>query len=279
MLTTVEYLVLFFLVRVIIDVSNGSCSLQDLKEILVEGFMMPIWLDRYWFVTTYAFLVLLAPVYIKALNSLSDAKIKYMMILFTVMLVISPFGGTNTGGEYIKNFFYASYIFFLIGYLKRINFTITKGKALVVAVLCWGVLNFGNMLHGNVPEWLNDILHATIGYTGRYQFLQIVIAVCLFYTFLQIEMGHVKWINSTAKLTFGVYLFHNNDIVDVARYAYNQITVTTNIKLVFAVGLVLALFVIGCAVEFLRKLLFEKMNVKIATWLSMRIYQGKEAIE
>lgn len=244
---TLEYSVLFLLLNIIhnADTENENI-IKYFFSLERDGFLEPLWSRRYWYVTIYIFICLVSPIYNKLIENM-DIKQYGKVIVFASLLVL--YCSFDSRGWAYEVMFY-SWIYFVVGYLKRCKNNLFEKKAdvfLLTGFLC--VLFISVITFIYCPQiyifwilWLRE----------RDCFLTVILAICLFYLFLHLEI-QCRAINIIAGNVFGIYLFHENSLYNVCNLLYYcLIMVTKNSVFITYICVVCLLFILGSIVEWIR---------------------------
>ncbi len=182
---------------------NNSFSIKDLAISLMPFSLMRGW----WFVKAYFFLMLLAPLFNKAIKYMSQREFLY--VLLVLILINSYFGfffkqDINNDGN---NFMQLMYVYFigryLALYLNVDRFKLRKWTAIisVCSILLYAFV------------WLlnDNYLHLVKSYTfllrNNVWSLFNSIMIFLFFTTFKFDSKPINWI---AKGAFAVYLVHES---------------------------------------------------------------------
>lgn len=240
---------------------------------------LPIEYEHYWFATAYVIMYMLSPVLAIAVKNMPQKQLKTVIIallcFFSIPKSINPYLIPTDNYGYDFGWFIC--LFLIAGYIRMygIKFFDSKIKAVmayVVSVLCnWGIAAVVGTIARETGT-LYDYLDMT--YTYNY-ILVLFSSLAFFYIFVyvKIEDGFMsKLICRIAPLTFGVYLLHENIGI---RFMWPYIlgAQTTNIFIVGVCRMILAVvavFVLGCFVDWIRTAIF-----KFVGKLFIRRYDGE----
>ena len=225
---------------------------------LIHAFRAPF--KGYWFIKSYICLCLMIPFLNKIIEKLDDTVYKKLLIVFTIVSPIySSLGDTR---ETLCDITISMYYYFLWEYLRRHpgNWFERNCKKIFFSVLllttaaaCASSYYFTRM--GKQAVGLFSII-------GRASFVQVILAVALFYIFKNMDIGSNKIINVLAKSMFGVYLIHENE--KLSPFIWNWILyirryfTTSPLYMPRMIGCVLLVFVISMVLELIRLYLLEK---------------------
>ncbi len=227
-------------------ISLGLGNTFSIKDLGIS-FMPFSFMGGWWFIKAYLFLMLLAPLFNKAIEYMS--KREYIYVLCALVLINSYYGffckqEINSFGG---NFMQLMYVYFIGRYLAlHVHFDkdkLRKWSAIlsVVSVALYAVV------------WmLNDnYLHVVNSYTFLHRnnlwSMANSIFIFLFFTTLQFESKSINWL---AKGVFAVYLIHES--MWISRYCRHFFTTIydTNTPgmawLIVIGGIVVYFFVVLC---------------------------------
>lgn len=215
---------------------------------------------NYWFITSYLCLSLLIPFLNRIIEDLDEMTYRKLLIVFTVLSpVYSSIGDTR---QTLCDLSIGIYYYLLWGYLsrhpgnriekncKKIFFSVLL---LSTAAACASSYIFSSM--GKQAVGLPTIY-------GRASFIQVVLAVSLFYVFKNMEVGSSRVINFLAKPMLGVYLIHENE--KLFPFIWNWILfirtyfTTSPMFMPRMIGCVLLVFIVSMILEYIRMYLIEK---------------------
>lgn len=187
---------------------------SDIVNALLSPFQ-----GNYWFLLAYIGMILLSPYLNRIIDRLGENTYRKLMIVFTVISPLySSLGDTR---QTLCDLSIAVYYYLLWGYLKRHpgnwlerhRYSVFFGLAL---------LSFGFVTCSSYFASKSGTKSA--GYftiCGRASFVQVIMAVALFYIFMHLNIGSVRWINIAAKATLGIYLIHENGVL--SPYLWNVV--------------------------------------------------------
>ena len=263
-------------------VGLGSLGLMDIVKRGLNIFA-PILTNQYWYFTAYIGVVLCMPLLNAIINNTNRRTLKITLICLVVILFVGEriLKTSTFGFRDGYSFPWLALMYVLGGYIAKYNvfdkFSIKKcfgyyGLCIGLTFLARILLELlVYLLKGTVVK--NSFESLIIAYTTP----TIVIgAIFLLVAFSKIKIGKVgtKIIGFLAPLSFGVYLIHTHPIV----FGYMQNAfVTFGEQNVFAMlGLIIvavvAVFSVCIVVDWLRKLLFDLLNIKkLAIWVETKL--------
>ena len=256
--------------------------------------LSPFWANEYWFITSYVFMLILAP-FINKLYELFDEKsLKTLLILFSFIPVYSTFGG----GGVIKDVINFCYIYSLVLYLKRTNFCLKKKWLKILPYILIGVIVVGKVVFGiisnnissvddafvsNVFLFFDRFVNNTILDTNRHSLILLIISLLIFFSIKDVKPFYSKFINLVSGCTLGVYLFHENSLfnlcdmfkgyaIQVGFIQYDVLFPLTHFTVI------LCIYILGSMFEFLRIQILQKPFNKILNEKKNRLVRFDEFI-
>ncbi len=221
------------------------------KEFLEAIF--PVISGKYWFVSTYIFLLLCAPF----LNMIIRGITVKQHVFISAFFLLVGFISTDLHFGFSQLPFSKAYIIWFVGLyfiaslIRRVDFKITRKWAPIAIIAYLVTLFFGYF--GKSHTSLSTSVSSIIVFT--------------FFKELKIKDGFVsKAICKISSLTFGVYLIHDSN--EMRAYIYQNIFHSykyydSDVAVLIEIGFVLVTFVVCLAIEFARQELFNVGNIAI----------------
>ena len=219
----------------------------------------PILTGRYWFLTIYVGMYLVAP-FVNILIHSMDRKQHGMLnlCLFAIMSVWSSIHpsvkGMNSGGGWGLAWFVVLYLaaaWFRLYYVPAKKAAGWLACYVAVPLLIAGV----QCMSGNLPGAVGAIVSNWFRYDAAPVY---VMSVCLFVGFLNIEIRNetlTKWITAVSPLTFGVYLIHAH--ANVSPWSWEVLALPEKMGSamfpLIQLGAVFGIFAVCACVDALRK--------------------------
>lgn len=234
--------------------------------------MLPILTDQYWFFTCYILLMLLVPFLNKFINALSQAEFQkclaLLLVLFSVIPTINVFGDSfGINGGYSLLWFIVLYC--IAAYVRRYPLKNRKyGLGYLLCCMALVVLNgLCDYFAVKIPA-INVLPNLAFTYNSVFV---LFASVCLFEKAVQTRW-HItnktvgKMISRIARLSFGVYLLHeNSQIRDILWDKWIRLSEYTNdfsIFIIRAIGAVCVIFMAGILLEWIREVGISKVVVE-----------------
>ena len=216
--------------------------------------------SNYWFIPCYLGVILMAPFINKMISVISRRQCKTMIIVLLIFTVFFP-GLLATEGWYDGNI-PVFFIMYLIGaYVRTYNKELCKGKVLPTALLAIGSYLLLWVLTSNLKlstaSGLADLLWCDYG------ILTTVVAVFLFMTFKQMNIGSIRILNVISGATLGIYLIHDNNYV--RNYIWEKVFLcpqqfASPTMWVHALKCIAIVFVVCTCIELVRSLIFKPLE-------------------
>lgn len=228
--------------------------------------LLPIEYEHYWFATAYVGMYIFAPLLAAGIKKLSQKELGMVIIValcyFALPKSINPYEIPTDDYGYGYGWFMV--LFLIAGYIKLYGIKLfdSKKKAFIFYIV--GVLGtfaiksiYGFMVraYGHF-EYSMDM-------TNAYNYLPVLFSsVALFCAFTHIEIkesGFSKVVCAIAPLTFGVYLLHENIAIRLQWPYYLGVDKVNGfgLQLLHMIASVFIVFIIGIAVDFVRKIIFD----------------------
>lgn len=227
--------------------------------------VFPILGGYYWFISTYIFLILLAPILNKVLATLSQKEYCILLIVgFGYLFILATFFTNKTTGSN-NTLITAIYLYCCGGYIRlyRHNSHHLQAHYLIHLIILLSMLVF---LIGSI--YVLDLLikngfikannHRFFYFADGNSPFELIGALELFLVFLQLPSFHNRWINKIATTTLPMYLLHDNYLshyliinqwIHATKYQYtNKVQLYC---LFWAIVLVFILAAIDLIVQFL----------------------------
>lgn len=273
---------IFYMAAIILILElQGALKLSPIevvKELLLDN------TDSYWFIKTYIFLYILSPYINKLISHLTKKEYQKLLVTLTILTSIIPFFSVH---KIFSNNGYTLYSFiylYLLGAYYR-KYPITKEKRLKkystnklriillsiflsCVLLNYGILIISNIIanHTNYLTTLsNGLNHTKYDYSNPFIVIQSI-AYFLFFNTLTIKS---KIINSISKLTFGVYLIHDNIFVRQRLYMYLKIgdRIIYSYKfLIYIILIAISIFIVCCLIEEIRQIISKSAKEFYKKW-------------
>jgi len=186
---------------------GGSTIGRD--EIFASIF--PVARGTYWFITSYAVLILLSPYINKLLLMLTQKQHKALIVLFVVIWCLLPtlIGGSFSGSDLA--YFVALYV--IAAYIRLYPLKVNPFRHFAL----FGFWAFVLLASIAAPSYLlnySGVFRKFITYFAEYNRLPgAMCALELFLAMSQTKPFHSKLINGIAATSFGIYLIHDNFLI------------------------------------------------------------------
>lgn len=244
--------------------------------------IFPVRYDVYWYYTAYFCLFFFMPFINKMIDSLSKASSTKLVVSIVVICSVVPtvymrdIIGTSGGysfvwltmlyviGAYVRKYrvFDKTNNYKLFGFFA-VSMLLTWSSKLVIELLTekiFGTAKFQDVLYN---------------YTSPTILLMAVMLLAIF-SKMELRVNLQKVIGFVAPLAFGVYLLHESPLIRdnfvSGKFAY-YLNFNPVVALLAVIGTIMAVFVIGLAVEYLRQKIFALIKVKkFSIWIEGLIF-------
>ncbi len=268
---TFTYIIIFLIAKFIVLIYQGVSLPSIIKEYVMwfaEGFVDPLWSSEYWFITAYLFLMLVSPFLNQVLRSLTDEKLKRLLIVCSFVPVCLSLGATTV----ICDLAFFAYAYLFIGYLKRKKNIFEKlswlgfiiGIATIFLFYSLNAFTDDSTMVGLAFHFIKYF----IGDSGRYSILMFLSVLCLFYAVKNMKPRGNRIVNAVSRHTLGVYLFHDCQLFKIVEIVFDFAIIygvlNKNILMfpLTYILLVVAIFILGIIFEALRNLLLQRPFLK-----------------
>ena len=255
------YSIVLFLIVYLID-SAATDSIMKAA--------FPIIFEQWWYASVYFILLLLASFLNGALASLNQKELKKLLVLLTTGWSIIP---TLSGKRLQSNeLLWMIYLYILIAYIRKYDVidTAKRKKYFIMAcffytftytsAICFDAIGTIVPVFGRKAEHFYDIQSLSVLGASLFSVLYV----------MSKEKKIVPVINKVAKLTFGVYLIHDNS--NIRRLLWNVVFKNANfansIWLPFvSLGSIAVVFIACSIIEHTRQRYFEKAYLRLVNMI------------
>lgn len=187
---------------------------------VINGAVMPITSQLYWYISAYFGIMFLMPIINKAVKEIDEFKLQKILFYFALFCIFIPAMNltdplTFRGGY---SAFWLLYMYLVGAYFKR--YSISKRFSIkqiekyfcittLLTFLLWCILHF----LANIRPGISRYNSLVVDYTAPLIFLS---SLLLFIYFVDTEISNGKMIyiiNNLASTTLGVYLIHVNPLI------------------------------------------------------------------
>ena len=232
---------------------------------------------QYWFIKVYLLLYCLSPFINILINSLEQGRYKSLIFTSVLLICALPYI-TGNKGFFINDGFtlYNAIVMYLIGaYLKKYKIkdsyhfanmpkrkyqTVMLFFYIFLALINYTLYKTSIQLAVSSPifnEIFGIFVSCVFGYENPIIILQ---SICFFLFFESLDIKYNKIINRIAKLIFGVYLIHENFLLQPLLYKMLKIDngmIYSFRFIIYVIFIVIVIFTTGIFVEFLRQKIFK----------------------
>ncbi len=239
----------------------------------VKTLPIPISSGTWWFVTTYALIVLIAPLLNRLIENVNNKGAIVLAIYFGLL-----YGVVGIGTVYY-NILRAPFYYLIGAFIKNRNIAIKKNSQRCIsfimfafAWLTYSVMRFFQVDHLYVNKY--TILKAYEFFADYFMsgILIPIISVSLF-LFLSSFSFSNSVVNKIASTTFGVYLLHDSNLGreliwnHIIRPEYTQFYLIWYKYVFLSLITIISIFTVCALIDMFRQIIFEKWMEKKIDWL------------
>lgn len=235
--------------------------------------IFPISNNCWWFATSYLILYIEHPLINKFLLSINRKQYEkyliFVLVLFSLIPNITITDYSFTAIEFVIYYSIGGYIrtFGLLEHNKRGKWLKWFIILSIIKCLICIIPNFISFNH----DWISTHFYYVY---NRNSIFTIIQAVCLFMTFLKMDIKYNGFINRVASATFGVYLIHDSNLLrpiiwqDIFKVATYQ---DTALIIPYSIVVTLIVFICCSVIDLIRQIVFEKPYMKLVDKISPKI--------
>jgi surface polysaccharide O-acyltransferase-like enzyme len=238
------------------------------------SFSFPIISNRYWFISQYFALMLLAPFLSYSAKILNKKAYLLLLLLFFVICFQYPYGHIYTNGESILWFLF---LYLVAGYIKLYgvpNYISKRLEWVIIAFLCFlfAMVTFVNLVKGD----FNAFLLMSTDYNG----LIFVLAVLVFMLFLNKSFDGliIERVIRIAPHVVAAYLISDHKVI--RRWLWSDCfnSISDYSLILSALFLPISIFVVCIFIDYIRSLLFALCRVEIFANKISRFVENRIAL-
>ena len=247
--------------------------------------------DDYWFIRMYLFLYILSPFLNKLITNLKKNEFEKMLaVLFLIFSLVPYF----SGNKMLENYGYTLYSFiflYLIGaylrkysiknsYLfKKISMNFYRIILILIFTLCI-LFNYSSYKTTGILMNINGVFKELFGNINSMHFAYsnpfVIIQTISYFLFFESFDFKSKIINNISKLTFGVYLIHNNQYIRYYLFKWLKIDngiVNSYTFIIYCFVMTFVIFILCSFIEWIRQKIFKFIyNRKISNRFRKKFY-------
>lgn len=257
------YSLLIYLIALFLNWINPS----DLSA--KQQAFFPFFYNTYWFATEYLLLYLIYPYINVALHNITRIQHRNLILIGIITFTFIPMIIPNfiDYGSYGEVVLFALY-YVIGGYLRLYDLKNEKFRGIVLFV-CGSIILSLIMFYYNYMGGISNnqqYFAKSFVLAGQYSFIVVFIAMGVMMLFKHINLGQNRIINTIAATTFGVYLIHDNPIMEQIiwmKWLNMPSLLTPNVghfllKIIIACPLI---FIICSVIDFVRINLFNVVGL------------------
>lgn len=181
---------------------------------IIQQAFFPLFYNTNWFATEYILLYLIYPYLNILLHNISRHQYRNLILILTITFTVIPtFIPSFQQGEslvvFVLYYIIGGYIrLYNINNEKKLGILVTIGNVILLASVVFYHDYMGKISH-NQQYYLKSFSIAE-----NYTFVIVLIAMGIIMFFKYIDLGRNRVINTIAATTFGIYLIHDNPIME-----------------------------------------------------------------
>lgn len=265
-----------FFWSVLLTIIIGSVTHCLTLPIIIKC-IFPIIFNQYWFMTTYIFMYLLIPIMNVMLKYINTKEEVLLVILGLVII----FPGVHIYGTDVNILLVKFCIAYCFGGMIRKHSLLKQSwfKRLGIFLLCFSILveclfTFVLTYVGFNLQNLKFISYSRLVDQGLTIFCFLA-AIGLFILLGSKKIGYHRWINMIASTVFGIYLIHDNKMMENFLWLdilHMKSMISQPVYVVlYILFICLLIFVVCSLLEYIRKLLFQKLENKVANYFDQSV--------
>ncbi len=215
--------------------------------------LFPIVRNKYWFFSSYFFMMLASPLLNVVIHRLTKKQYAVLCVVLIVIASLQDFNNITTSSIPLSdgyNTIWFIFLYFIGGYIRKYDVTLTKTQWIIGFILFIGVIAFTYFLFEDYTSI--NVIYMTL---------------FIFITAKQHPIKNAtvsKVICFISSLTFGVYLIHESP--ELRGYMYQNIFKSyafydSEYAFLIMIGFILLTFITCAAIEYLRQLLFKGVGL------------------
>ena len=187
---------------------SSGVGIRSVENIVKSVF--PICSGAFWFVTIYLIVYVLSPYINLVIQNIEKEKYRILLLFLFVMWSVIP--SIITPGWEFSNTGWMIFMYLLGGYFRKYPevWENCKVKPVLYFMGSYAFLMYLTFLWDDKVEM--KVYHQ--GLAQKHTIFIVICSVALFVFFKNIRLGHRKIINRIAASTFGVYLIHENPVLN-----------------------------------------------------------------
>lgn len=260
-LIKLDLAIIFYSVISIIIVTFALHNKQQVYTWLQAFF--PLSLESYWFMTIYAAIYLLSPCFNKLINQLDKKHFTAIVVIMFFFVCIRPAIAFPKRLTIFNGCFpIGIYGYFMGAYLRKypIKFLDNIAVSFIVFILSYIVLGLVSV-YGYKYDDINIMGSMKDIFFAHESIFMLICSISALMFVKNIKIGKVVSINFIAQAMFGVYIIHEAPVL--RGYIWNNILHAANIThnnyyILYAMKIILALFISCTIIELIRIYMIEK---------------------
>lgn len=251
----------------IIFVASGVYKFDALQFV---GYLFPILSGKYWFISAYFLMMIASPFLNVIIKKMNKAQYLFVCIFIIIIAVLHDVGVFENTMPLKRGYtgFWFCLLYLLAGYIRKYDIKLTKEAWVAAGVGFAAMLMFSAVIEGYFP------FNISLGYVSLGTLYMSVIIILAAKSISITNAGATKIICFISKLTFGVYLIHDNN--ELRGFMYENIFhsskfITSDWAYLIYAGFVLLTFTVCAAIEWIRQIGFDGLDKLIHKLFGDRI--------
>ena len=254
-----KLLLVIYFYKIVIFFIFLNVGYESVTPIRLAQLVLPFWSLKNAFIGGYLVFFLTIPFWNILIRNMTQRQhLQLMLLLLGCYSVLGLIPAFDVRYNYVTWF---GIIYIIASYIRIYPHPFFERKSL------WGWLTLSSVILS-----IASVLFMHLFFNRSFYFLidchkllAVVVAVCTFLWFKNLNLGYNKVINALGAATFGVFLIHNNshamyrwlwkDIVDCVGHYYSF---DTGLYIIYTIGVVLAIFIVCYLIDQLRISTIEK---------------------
>lgn len=261
----------YYIISIFIGQKLGIVEINSVKEAFLIFF--PTILNKYWFITAYIILYIFSPYLNILIRNMEKKEYQKLIGICLLLWCIIPtifgiFNNTTENMLYYSRLIWLIIMYLIGAYIKLYPIKLLNKKR---NSILGAFLSFAMMLTSIIIIAKNKAVFEVLGTTEVAYFWtpntipMIVLSICIFEIFQNLEVGCIKIINKMASTTLGIYMIHdgilNHYIWDTIFKTKEHLSNQSWTIIIDIITASIVIFILGMIIDLVRQML-EKITVK-----------------
>ncbi len=256
------------LLMVLVASLLGLYKFKRIKDIFF--LLFPITIGKFWFVTVYVYIYILAPYLNILINNMKKDEHKRLIIIALIICSIIPtllgvFYNSSEAFPYFSRFIWGVVLYLVGSYIKRykLSFFEKKKNSIISALTSFSLMLLAIIVIYHFRGFLSKMGLKELSYFWTpNSILMVILSLSLFYLFLKIDIKPNKFINKIASTTLGVYILHDGyfDYYIWQNVFHSATHLDSNFSIFYILISAFIVFTIACLIDLIRQMLDKCLN-------------------